>query len=526
MKMKMIYMVPIIVGLCVFFIHADDNDETIMYGSCDITQQEQGIDWIAPHNQKRTMIDQTQSIDYQEMTGRAYYEALVEKATQRSWAAPITLYGQFTSGAFDDDGQKTTFGCQSLGSNPRFKDIYLFAKLSDDNKVRIENRDAQGFERGDTPLNIPGGQFGNFRDDLFTTLLAPTQVRMNADVQEFGVVASLIHRCDLGHSCMVQAGFGLSIPIKSVLVDADVHFVGGELFREAFAQNTTQRENSVKQFYREYIDIFDFFERAILNPKGLTFAGRQRTVGIGDMSLFGYLDFARYFHFLSSLQIGMNIIVPTSGKPGNAATVFQPSLGNGGAVQFDFFGNVQFATPLQAFNPTIRLAVQTSAPVTSSQRIPTVKVQPEERVSVSSVDDLYTPEVFQAFHVDMYQELDTTVPFFADGASSVRTRGGTKVLFSVGNYFYNPFDIGLRFGIMYSFMHKQADTLLSKCANVSAQAAQLFTKNSAAHAHSFDWQVAYQFKNLIELNFGFRHVFAGRNVPKTRELYGSFVLTF
>jgi hypothetical protein len=156
------------------------------------------------------------------------------------------------------------------------------------------------------------------------------------------------------------------------------------------------------------------------------------------------------------------------------------------------------------------------------------------------VPDLYTPKLFQAFYVDTYSQLDTTFPAFADAALSVRTMTGPKALISVGNYFYNLFDIaGLRLGIVYTYMHKWKDKVLSQCgsatsatvsnsvsSNGTSTAAQVFTAGTSANSQTLDWLLAYQFDSMVELNIGYRGVFAGKNVPRTREIYGSIVLTF
>jgi hypothetical protein len=170
--------------------------------------------------------------------------------------------------------------------------------------------------------------------------------------------------------------------------------------------------------------------------------------------------------------------------------------------------------------------------------MPQVKTQSvAPRVLINTVPNLYTPKLFQPFYVDTYSELDTTFPAFADAAPSVRTRTGTKALIAVGNYFYNLFDIvGLRLGIVYTYMHKWQDRVLSQCGSACAPnsssisgkstAAQVFAAGTSANSQTLDWLLAYQFDSMVELNIGYRGVFAGKNVPRTREIYGSIVLTF
>ncbi len=527
MNIKTIHLVLVVSWLITYPVFANDR-ELELYGECAIEEnqeREKESDWLAQHGKKQATLREHGGSEH-DAPGRDYYKALVEQAIERTWALPITLYTQFTGDAFDNEGQTIAHACQGSGSGPKFKDIYLFSKLCDGNKVRIQNTPAGAFNRGSTPLNVPGGQWGNFPDDQYTTLLAPTEVLFGIDQREVGAIISLIRRFDLGNSRIMQGGAGISIPLKAAIVNNDVHFVGGYLFSEGAATNQIQRENTLKEFYREFIDIFDFFETAILNPKGLTFSDRQVQVGIGDTSIFGYLEFARYFEHVSSFQLGINLIAPTGGKPKANAPLFAPTLGNGGAFQCDFFGNVQFVTPLSSFNPTIRAAVQLSGPVTSYQRIPQVKTQPQTRVRVSTVPDLFTPALFQAYYVDQYAELDTIYPAFADAATSLRTMSGPKALISVGNYFHNVFNLGFRLGILYTYMHRWQNKVLSQPENVSSAATNLFVQGTSANSQTLDWLLAYQFDNMVELNIGYRSVFAGKNVPRTRELYGSIILTF
>ncbi len=460
-----------------------------------------------------------------ESLGRAYYDQLIEGAIERHWVVPISVHVGFTDKSFDCKRQDDSLANLVFGKPFVIKDIYLFSKLSDDNKVRIDllapDEDPETrFSRKSVPIGImdPAKPFGAFRDDLFTTLLAQTKVKLEAERQEVGALISGMYKFDIGSTVFGIAG--VSIPIKSVLHILDVKFIGGELFREGFVADTTQRENTLKQFHREFIDLCDFFERGILEPKGLKFCRRQRETGIGDVTLWGLVDFERYFEHVSALQTGITLVFPSGGKP-DPNIVWEPVLGNGGAFQVDIFAHALFNCHSSVINPSARVIVEVSAPFTNFRRVPKLKCN-DKRQMVKKVEGLLAPEAFQEYHVDPFEEFDVGILHFADQAICLRTRFGTKVIVGLGNYFEDIFRLGLRLGVFYNFMHKTEDSF--DCD--AGLDTKLLEFRTDAQSHTISWNLAYEFRNMFELQIGSDHIVAGKNVAKHKEVFITLAIVF
>ncbi len=475
--------------------------------------------------------------------GRSYYYSLIDKALERRWVVAMSSHYGFTNRSFDNDSQNNSLAHLIFNKDFTIKDIFLFSKLSDDNKVHLTaipaNEDPQTrFERGGTLTEGPNSQpFGNFRDDLYTTLLAPARVKLEAEQREIGFDVSLIYRFYLGQSERVTGNVGITFPLKSRLHLMNVVFIGGSLFRKALkeitfnaqTQTVVADDNTMQQFFNDFADLFDFFERGILQPKGLTFQRRQRKTGIGDIALFGLVDWAHYFDQehefqVDSLQTGINLVLP-SGNKIDGTKVWQIELGNGGAFQAEVFAHALFKSPLGGFNPSVRLVGSFSAPFTSKRRVPKLKTG-TKGTSVQNVSGLLAPARFDQFQVEDFQEFDTSVLHFADQAVSTRTRFGHKVLIGVGNYVYNTFNLGFRFGIFYEFMHKAKDKVKVRCDDPKNFNTQLLRERSERKAHIISWNLTYEFENRVEVNFGSLHIFAGKNMPRHREAFVSLTAVF
>ncbi len=461
--------------------------------------------------------------------GRHYYHSLIDKATEKRWVIPLSIDGSFVDNAFNDQSQKDTLAQLIFGQNFTVKDILLFSKLSDDNKVRIRNigdtDPATRRERGGTPVGMGSGEvvFGGFRDDLFTTLLAPARINIDAEQREVRFDISAAYRFYFTDEENVQGVVGAHIPIKSRLHIMILQINNGALLNGGI----TTTEDAFKQFSREFISINDFFQRAILEPKKLIFESLQRETGVGDISLFALIDAANAFEYLDGLQAGVNLVFPSGGKL-KGDRVWEIVLGNGGAFQGDVFVQALFSSPSAAFNPSIRLAAEFSAPFTAKRRVPKLKTN-EDRVMANEVEELITVDPFDDFFVDPFKESDTTIPFFADRAVSTRTKLGSHVLIGIANYFYNALNLGFRLGIFYDFSHKSKDklTVNDECktgADIFNTA--VLEERTDTKSHRIGWQLAYKFKNMVELNIGSQHVFSGKNVPLVHEIFASLVAVF
>jgi len=279
--------------------------------------------------------------------------------------------------------------------------------------------------------------------------------------------------------------------------------------------------------------VFDFFERGVLKPKGIAFKARQRSMGFGDMTLFGLFDFADYLERLSCLQIGTNIVLPT-GRVGSQNILFPVSLGNGG-VQFDFFVNTVFSSRARMFNPALHLVWNVALSYATTQRIPRrISNSTQQQIKNFPFSDT-VPRTFRSYYVDPFSEFDTSVPAFAMTEFPIILSRAQRLLFGFGNYAYDVLSTGIQLAVFYDIMHKGGDCMKldkSSCKqqslNVSDSELDIAgtTKLTSERSHSLSWTLSYQFKNMVELNIGSQHVIAGKNVPRTHELFVSFIAVF
>jgi hypothetical protein len=103
---------------------------------------------------------------------------------------------------------------------------------------------------------------------------------------------------------------------------------------------------------------------------------------------------------------------------------------------------------------------------------------------------------------------------------------GSKVIVGIGNYSYNVFDLGFRLGLFYEYMYKHCDEITVKCEPSGQFDTSALIARTDRRAHTFSWNLMYEFENRIELGFGSLHVFAGKNIPRHRDIFGSLHIVF
>src|SRR3990167_4737806 len=216
--------------------------------------------------------------------------------------------------------------------------------------------------------------FGGYRDDLYTTLLAPVQLNFDAKQSEISFIISGMYRYDFARYDSLSLAFGLTIPFKSKKHTLGLTYQNGDLFRPGYIPDTTQRENTLTQFFREYTSIEDFIESAVFNSKGFQYLPTQTKNGVGDISIYGLVE----YHNDWSFEIGLQAVFPTGSK-GDPGALWSPVLGNGGAFQIDPFTQLLMATSVPYLNPFVRLAAEWSARYhTDSLRVPTLVTNPSQ----------------------------------------------------------------------------------------------------------------------------------------------------
>ncbi len=473
---------------------------------------------------KRALHKKKHEISYD----RSYYDSLIENASKRHWAFTGAVYYSSEDKGYDACGSSVPLSATVFGQcHITIEDIYLFSRLSDDNKVRIDNCNARAPERGGVSIGGTGVVFGGFRDDLYTTLLAPIELVFDADQKEVSFITSGIFRCEIGEQEHFSLGIGYTIPIKSVRHDLTFTYTGGELFRRGFVPDTTQRETALNQFFRDYSSVEDFIARAVLEPKGLAFDNEQRKSGIGDVSVFVLME----YHNNHVFEFGLNIVFPTA-STGDTNNVWEPVLGSGGAYFLNPFAQLLLSSTSPYCNPLVRVAVEVgSSFTTKTTRAPTL-VTNDQRKQVQNVSGLSAPEQFQAFYVDAFQEFDSTVPFFAGKTPFMNQKVGPKFMFGVGNYAYNLFHFDIRWGLFYDYYFKARDSFCraasienTDCSGVTIDSCSL-ERVTDQRAHIISTSITYKRDNTFELGVGGQFTVAGKNVSQGRNFYISLVAMF
>lgn len=454
---------------------------------------------------------------------RSYYNSLIKYARKRRWAVTVSSYYDREDKGFDDRGNTVPLSTIVFGSCPiTIEDIYLFSRLSNGNKVRIDNCNARVHDRGGVPIGGTGIVFGGFSDDLYTTLLAPIVLNFLASQKTFRCEINGIARFDCSRWEHCSAALGFTLPLKSCHHELSFSYSGGELFRWGFVPDTTQRETSLKQFFREFSSVEDFINSAVLAPYCLSLKKQQQRSGIGDLALFGILE----YHHDHTLELGCAVVLPTASK-GGTLFIWQPELGNGGAYLFNPFVQLLCTTNNPYFNPFVRVAAEIGSSFhTNTTRAPTLVTNPI-RQQVHVVSALSAPDTFENFYVDPFQEYDSTVPLISGKTPTMRKKIGSKVLLGLGNYVYNLFHLDFRLGMFYDFFAKGADSYCgtSDCVDGAINTTSLETKTNQ-HAHILSANLVYKFKNYVELGLGGQYTIYGKNIAKNRGVYFSFVAVF
>lgn len=449
----------------------------------------------------------------------------IDESQDKRWVVPTSLYAGMAYNGFANNSELRSLSSVVFGqASFTVQDIFLVSRLSNENKMRNANIPPLAPVR-------PGGSsapFGNYRTDQYLSAIAPIRIIIEPEQRELTANVGFAYRFfwDKGE-CLIGS-VGANVPIRSILHIMPLTFTGGSLFFQNLPLGGDIAETTLTQFFKDFISVDDLFVHGILQSKGLEFHERQRRTGIGDISTYVTMDWAEYFNYMDALQLAVNFVLPSGNKP-NANTVWEVLLGNGGAFQVEGSLTLLFNSPLAVFNPALRFVGQLSASFNSLRRVPKLRIQDQQpRVLVAQFDDLIVPmATFRGnYYVDTFEQYDSCIAELADLAIPTSTKYGSRFLVSIGNYFYNVMDLGLRLGVFYDYMMKGKDKVSARCTAGSLFNTCLLERFTAERFHRFGWNLTYKFQNLVELNIGSQHIIAGRNVPRLQELYVSFIAVF
>lgn len=462
---------------------------------------------------------------------KSSYLSIVDEASERRWSFPVSLSYFLEDNAFNCNGCKVSLSSALFGENTTLRDIFLLARLSDEDKLHIHPRNA-------TP---PNPVFGNSREQQYLALLAPMKIGMTAGERGADISISGMYRFKpfIGHRFFCVIGFNLPILVHSRTVDLGLY--DGILYRPGFSQNVTIRETTIAQFFKDFSSVEDFFIRAVLGSKGMSFIPSQRKIGIGDFSLFGNLEFGPFFFNgkddglcggLDVGQIGLNISFPTAAKT-CGDTFWEMQFGNGGGFQFTIFGNFIFRTELYYVNPALHAGIELNTHFNAGNagiRTARLVIHTNELLRIGDDPNIVAP-VFKEYLSDPFEELDSTVSVFGDKVSSSSVKIGNRFFIGIGNYFYDLFKTNLRFGLFYNFSIKAKDQICGELfsnsdSNVCHDCwGSLCTKYTSI-AHRLSWSLSYKFRNFVEVGLGSQHIVAGKNVPEQHEVFLSVATAF
>lgn len=443
------------------------------------------------------------------------------------WALPVTIDCAVADQGFDCNSRRVPLSKALFGRSFTFMDIDLFTRLCYDSKVHIQNNVNQPQGNRTVPVG-PSAPFGQYRDDLYPTLLATTQVSISASQKETQAVLSIIRR-QIALCWGITGMFGMTIPIKYKSNTMDLSLYDGKIFSQIFSPTQTVRENAGFQFFKDYESVYDYFVRVIVGSKGLIFEPNQTKLGFGDINLFAVGDFACLSQHLDSWQIGVNLVCPSGGRY-KGDKVWELVLGNGGAWQFEAFTNAIMTTPMWFLNPALRLSCQMSIPFKSNFRIPKVisNASAGTNTEVKDTPGLIAPANFAGYYVSPFAATDSTIPWFAESASCTRIRWGSRVLFGIGNYIYDLFCSKSRLGLFYDFAYKACDKYVVEPVFGSTQVYNTasITGLTKEKMHRLGWNWTYTFNTCGELTIGSQHVIAGMNMPKTNDIFVTWTMVF
>jgi hypothetical protein len=520
----------------------DPNEEYVIEPS-------HGVEEVnTPRVIRNELVEQTKLDKKRIYLGRAYNYAVIEEEEEKHYVVPSAVFLSYAFQGFDNCKRQVPLASVLLnGQSFTVGDIFLEARLS--NQVvnwpaDTENDASKLFLEPNGPGNVTTqngqtAQFGNRRRQQYLGLLAPVEIDLATNYYQVVAQSGLIYRFYLTEEERIAFSAGIIVPVVTRFQETNVNLKKGKLFdrTEFSAKDTTYREFSIGRFFNDFSALEDFFQRAVLEPKNIILAPRQQSIGIGDVSLFGLFDFAPMVCHMDGLQFGVNLSLPTSNKAtGN--TIFEVELDEGGATTFDVFANCIFNSGNRYFNPSLYLAGSFSVPFTANMRVPKLishvqkidVTNPDQGLAnelnrVTNIPGLIAP-VMREFFALTFMEYDSLVPGFSDTVSVVRFSRGPKVIFGLGNYFYDVFSCNFRFGIFYDFTAKGSDTVCPTDCNAGPN---LFDTSGytciSSFAHRIGLNLTYKF-GCGELNVGAQFVVAGKNTAKVNDVFASFIAVF
>lgn len=295
-------------------------------------------------------------------------------------------------------------------------------------------------------------------------------------------------------------------------------------------------------FLRRYGADLNHFVDDVLNAKGIYQLGGS-TVGLGDVAVFinGQMNSALY----DKLIVGLRAQFPT-GKKAAMHKLWAPDLGNGGFTEISGYGSVLFSCT-KYLNPHFLADVSFGLPAHVNRRVPRrinlPAVEADDEVpgrTVNEVNALLKDAIALGDRVVRAQEngsalsdkttavaiddYDSIIRNFGDKVTNVRITKGSEFKLRAGNMF-EGFILARGFlDLFYDFRGKLKDNATGLAYDKYDVDSLVKDTVQLEHRIGFDW--SYQADLFSRVHLGMLYTFAGRNVPKTIEVTGTFNYSF
>ncbi len=437
-----------------------------------------------------------------------YYDSLVERAygraTARRWGFWSRFEHECVTEAFDGCGSCKPLSSILFGSGTTLGDVFLGAKLAGEGRLRTV-----AFCEGHV-LGLPGqqnaGTTGIMQEDdpnkQWIAHIAGIELSFGAIKEEFQLTLGGIHRFFIPKTEKLSAVIGVEVPIIKETHQIDLKFLGPGLY-----MTKGSSESSIEHFFRLYNSIEDFFCSTALGSD-LKFAPSQTKVGVGDVTIFGLVEFTQYTHGRADAHVGLDVVLPTSDKR-DISAVWPIELGNGGATLVGLFAYSLFATSKWYVHPLIFARVRISNTFEAQRRLAR-QVTDQSELSIPTYSPLGT--VFKI--VGDIDEASTTSILLGGDPVCTQIKLGTEFLLRVGNYFHvrDAFQLGL----FYDYEH---DGEFEMCVKDPSVTNAIVPKTFSQTSHTVSWQVAYAVNEHMHIYGGSEHVVSGRNTVKSHNFF-------
>ncbi|MFA5306270.1 MAG: hypothetical protein WC365_02375 [Candidatus Babeliales bacterium] len=443
----------------------------------------------------------------------------------------ISLDYKYACDCYGSSGQGSKHNITQLtyGENPiRVKDILLASKLVVRNPVELAQLD-------------PSDKTGVGQDaDFYTNYLANEIINLKGRTESCGMsfdFSRYIISKNVAVGCEIPVAYKRNrLRVHTKLSDAAIEPNG------AFNDGAFGPAGGANTFLRRYGADLNHFVDDVLNAKGIYQLGGS-TVGLGDVAVFinGQMNSALY----DKLVVGLRAQFPT-GKKAAMHKLWAPDLGNGGFTEISGYGSVLFSCT-KYLNPHFLADVSFGLPAHVNRRVPRrinlpavtatntpgttpTEIQTELNDLIAFGDRMRRVNEFgvivnaagqTAVAIDDY---DSTIRNFGDRVTNVRITKGTEFKLRAGNMF-EGFILARGFlDLFYDFRGKLKDTASGLAYDKYDVDSLVKETVQLEHRIGFDW--SYQADLFSRVHLGMLYTFAGRNVPKTIEVTGTFNYSF